>query len=375
MFILDFSSNIQVEHLGHYHRRPPREIASGSSNLQKPDTPSPLNLFNLDNSGPLSGAPRSEVHIFILSAPRNSDARRTIRETWLSRAQAHALDGALPNQMRVYYRIVSWHFVVGTLALDERSRQELQSEQDVYSDILLLDHLVDSYGNLTEKLLASFVALVETGLQFEYLLKCDDDSFVRLEALLFELENLRFGIADDSPWYQFQGASPYDPQRPLYMGFFRGDAPVQRAGAWREGSWFLADRYLPYAHGGGYLLSASLVAFVARAAPHLQRYANEDVSLGVWLAPLAINRVHSPRFDTEFVSRGCLNAHIVSHKLRADEQRQRWRALETDNVGGSPLTLRMCANESERLRAFRYDWHVPPSRCCIRNLSLVHQRP
>lgn len=344
-------------------------------NLQNPSTSSPLNLFSLENSGLLAGAPRSEVHIFIFSGPRNAIARQAIRDSWLSRAQAHALEGALPNQMRVYYRIVSWQFVVGTLSLDERSRQELQSEQDVYSDMLLLNNLVDSYGNLTEKLLASFLALVESGLKFEYLLKCDDDSFVRLEALLFELENLRFGIADDSKWYQFQGPSPYDPTRPLYMGFFRGDAPVQRAGAWREGSWFLSDRYLPYAHGGGYLLSASLVAFVARAAPLLQRYANEDVSLGVWLAPLAINRVHSPRFDTEFVSRGCLNAHIVSHKLNAEEQRQRWRALETDNIGGSPLTLRMCANETERVRAFRYDWRVPPSRCCTRNLSLLNQRP
>ncbi len=65
-------------------------------------------------------------------------------------------------------------------------------------------------------------------------------------------------------------------------------------------SWALCDLYLPYATGGGYLLGSQLVAYLAENAHHLTRFFNEDVSVGAWLAPLNITRVHDTRFDTEW---------------------------------------------------------------------------
>ena len=44
--------------------------------------------------------------------------------------------------------------------------------------------------------------------------------------------------------------------------------------------------YLPYALGGGYVLSEDVVRYVVRNEAWLTRYNNEDASLGVWLAPL-----------------------------------------------------------------------------------------
>ena len=43
---------------------------------------------------------------------------------------------------------------------------------------------------------------------------------------------------------------------------------------------------------------SDLVGFIARSADMLQLYNSEDVSVGVWLAPVALNRVHDIRFDT-----------------------------------------------------------------------------
>ena len=81
-------------------------------------------------------------------------------------------------------------------------------------------------------------------------------------------------------------------------------------------------RYLPYALGGGYVLSSDLVSFIASNSARLQLYGSEDVSVGVWLAPLArLNRVHDERFDTEFVSRGCLDSYLVTHKQSVEEIR------------------------------------------------------
>ncbi len=81
-----------------------------------------------------------------------------------------------------------------------------------------------------------------------------------------------------------------------------------------EKRWILCDRYLPYALGGGYVISHDLVTFVSKNSDILQLYSNEDVSLGVWLAPLILNRVHDIRFDTEFESRGCSNNYFITHK-------------------------------------------------------------
>lgn len=58
--------------------------------------------------------------------------------------------------------------------------------------------------------------------------------------------------------------------RELYWGFFNGRAQVKRAGPWRETDWILCDYYLPYALGGGYVLSQGLVKFIADNANYLR---------------------------------------------------------------------------------------------------------
>ena len=73
-------------------------------------------------------------------------------------------------------------------------------------------------------------------------------------------------------------------------------------------------RYIPYPQGGGYVLSGDIVEYVGRERDSLQRYAAEDVSVGVWIAPLQVERRHDVRFDTEWRSRGCRNDYLVTHK-------------------------------------------------------------
>lgn len=43
------------------------------------------------------------------------------------------------------------------------------------------------------------------------------------------------------------------------------------SGKWKETDWFLCDNYLPYARGGGYVISRSIVDFVGKNA-ELLRY-------------------------------------------------------------------------------------------------------
>lgn len=168
--------------------------------------------------------------ILILSSPDNLEQRATIRKTWLAQE----------------YAAVKHLFVVGTLDVLPEQRETLQSEEHKFNDLLFLPRLVDSYGTLTKKVLHSLKEVYELH-DFSYLMKCDDDSFVLVHKVLKELDK-----------WESRGT-----KRELYWGFFNGKAHVKRNGPWKETDWILCDYYLPYALGGGYILSFNLVKFIA----------------------------------------------------------------------------------------------------------------
>lgn len=101
----------------------------------------------------------------------------------------------------------------------------------------------------------------ERSISFNFMMKVDDDTFVDLNTVVRDL-------------------SKYKKTGRIYWGFFRGNSNVKKTGAWAEPDWFLSDFYLPYAMGGGYILSWDLIHYITNAAEYLQLYKSEDVSLG-----------------------------------------------------------------------------------------------
>ncbi|ESO88871.1 hypothetical protein LOTGIDRAFT_125392, partial [Lottia gigantea] len=205
--------------------------------------------------------------IMIITGPNNTRQRNTIRETWLSGARNDCLI----------------KFVIGVSYLPKAIKDSLEREDFIHKDLLLLSDYKESYHSLTDKILKSFIWF-DQNVEFKYLLKVDDDSFVRLDILLNELKS--------------------KPTKRLYWGFFDGRAHVKKTGKWSEPDWVLCDRYLPYALGGGYVISYDLVHFIVSNKEFLKKYISEDVSVGTWLASLDVQRIHDPRFDTEYMSRG-----------------------------------------------------------------------
>ena len=49
---------------------------------------------------------------------------------------------------------------------------------------------------------------------------------------------------------------------------------------------------MSYAFGGGYVLSWQLVDLIGRLSVVLQLYNNEDVTIGLWMAPFNVQRIH-----------------------------------------------------------------------------------
>lgn len=288
------------------------------------DVNSWLGMWGKSNRGPEKSV---FLVIVMLSAPANREQREVIRQTWLSEEKSDTLH----------------FFVIGISSLNEDLNATVLAEQKKYGDLMLLGSVVDSYQALTKKLLASFV-YVHYNVKFRFLMKCDDDTYVQLTELHKELKSV-----------------PY--KQRLYWGFFDGSASPRKAGPWKEDEWVLCDRYLPYALGGGYILSSDVVNFVATSSKYLKLFRNEDVSLGTWLAPMDLHRVHDPRFDTEYKSRGCNNKYLVSHKQSTLHMQEKFSSLK--NLG------RLCREQFQVRRSYNYNWNVPPSQCCLKNDSSI----
>ncbi|KAJ8667278.1 hypothetical protein QAD02_008940 [Eretmocerus hayati] len=294
-------------------------------------------LSTRDCSTPSNSSSTSKTHtrllVLILSAPDNEARRDTIRSTWLSGFLTR------PSDVRAF-------FAVGTSGPDS-SLKQLNNEAQRHNDLLLLPGLLDSYATITKKVLQAIERLY-ADFEFEFLLKCDDDSFVVIDGLLKELTN-----------WQNKGT-----KQELYWGYFNGRAKVKRSGPWKESNWFLCDYYLPYALGGGYVLSYNLVKFIAENADLLKLHNSEDISVGLWLAPLAnIERKHDTRFDTEYRSRGCSNQYLITHKQSISDMKNMYDTFaKTENL---------CTQEVSNYLGYLYNWNVPPSQCCDRKPGIL----
>jgi galactosylxylosylprotein 3-beta-galactosyltransferase len=309
-----------------------------------------------------------DLIVLILSAPKNLDRRNIIRQTWLQLIDASSEDDNVKFKMKHY-------FVIGSFGLSVDEIFHLSTEQSQFSDILILP-MYDSYQNLTMKVLKSFEWLDEQfdyGLGFKYVLKCDDDSFVRLDKLSTEIANIELiYLKSDLKHVNTlieNAASPFirtniqlNPdvvknELQLYWGYFHGNARIKTSGKWRESNWIACDKYIPYALGGGYILSKKLISIIAKNKDNLKQYNSEDVSVGIWLSPVTnILRIHDIRFDTEWTTRGCQNFYLITHNISKEEMQKMYENIVNIN--------NLCSTTSIKRRHYFYNWAVPPSQCC-----------
>ena len=274
-----------------------------------------------DNDGSQGKGHKLTLAVFVMSAPNHLENRNVIRQTWAAR---------VPDYSKVF-------FALGTGNLGIGEKKNIAGEVDKYGDLVILDNFEESYSTLTQKLVKT-LKWADDNLQTDYFMKVDEDTFVRLDQVLMELKS--------------------KPKQKLYWGFFDGRAHVKKIGKWAEKGFVLCDRYLPYALGGGYVLSSDLVSYVSKNSDMFQFLNSEDVSLGTWLAPLQIHRIHDPHFNTEFKSRGCFNSYIVMHKQSIDDMKKLNQSLH--------LNGRLCEKEFRNRLSYIYNWDVLPTNCCVR---------
>ncbi|CAG9575867.1 unnamed protein product [Danaus chrysippus] len=330
------------------------ECASDISNLE----------FRSKNS---SIYEKTEYAVLVISSPDNEMKRDAIRATWANFINNIFIENGETlfkwNNSRLGKNkktdLIKIFFVIGTQNLEKDKLIKIDNELSRSNDLLLLNKFEDSYENLTLKLLYSLDFLSNNLKQLKYVIKCDDDSFVRVDLIVKDLEAFGPKMDDASISSYVTYKETAQNQKGLYWGYFNGRAQVFLSGKWQEKKWFLCDTYLPYALGGGYVISNSIVDYISRNLEYLSIYNSEDVSMGVWTAALnGINRVHDTRFDTQWKSRGCDNNMLIRHKQSPSDMLQMYKNLiETKGLG-------LCKSQSVLRKSYKYNWNVLPSMCC-----------
>lgn len=226
------------------------------------------------------------VVVLILSAPKNLEQRNAIRETWLNLRPRIINNSFYNTEVILLPKVNKWkgveqetvetqrlllekykqwlkletqnikvgdykvkhYFAIGTKNLDSNLERKINDEQAVFSDMLLLPDFVDSYNNLTSKLLLS-LDYIENHLDYNYLLKCDDDTYVKLDILSQDLLDYHHTLIEKNFGTDFG----------LYWGYFNGRAQIKSSGKWMETNYTLCDRYLPYALGGMSSITYSII--------------------------------------------------------------------------------------------------------------------
>ncbi|ESO89013.1 hypothetical protein LOTGIDRAFT_95967, partial [Lottia gigantea] len=163
--------------------------------------------------------------VVVCSHPSHVHNRLTIRNTWAFN----------------FSKQISVVFLIGKVK-DDSWNSVIRRESLIHKDIVKVD-VIETYRNLTVKMMAGFKAIL-TQFQFvKYILKTDDDTFINLPYLLRELNtNINFVPAD-----QVVGALCIksrvirDPRDVWFVPY----------------SIYSNSTYPPYVHGGAYLLQYS----------------------------------------------------------------------------------------------------------------------
>ncbi|KFK27991.1 hypothetical protein AALP_AA8G457400 [Arabis alpina] len=272
-------------------------VFAGSLPISHPSF-SPQRYLELSSSLQAPSLPHEQVEMFIgiLSAGNHFAERMAVRKSWMQ------------HKLVKSSKVVARFFV----ALHSRKEVnvELKKESEFFGDIVIVPYM-DSYDLVVLKT----VAICEYGahhLAAKYIMKCDDDTFVQVDAVLSEVKR-----------------TPAD--RSLYIGNINYYHKPLRQGKWAVTyeEWPEED-YPPYANGPGYILSNDISRFIVKEFEKhkLRMFKMEDVSVGMWVEQFnngtkPVEYIHSLKF-CQF---GCIENYLTAHYQSPRQMICMWNKL------------------------------------------------
>ncbi|KAK9669333.1 hypothetical protein RND81_13G123900 [Saponaria officinalis] len=237
-----------------------------------------------------------ELFIGILSAGNHFAERMAVRKSWMQ------------------HKLIKSSTVVARFFVALHSRNEvnveLKKEAEFFGDIVVVPYM-DNYDLVVVKT----VAICEYGVRTvaaKYVMKCDDDTFVRVDAILRE-------------------ANKVPESKSLYVGNINYYHKPLRHGKWAVTyeEWPEED-YPPYANGPGYILSSDIAHFiVSEFEKHkLRLFKMEDVSMGMWVGYFNSSKPVEYVHSLKYCQFGCIEDYYTAHYQSPKQMLCLWNKLQ-----------------------------------------------
>ncbi|KAH0911549.1 LOW QUALITY PROTEIN: hypothetical protein HID58_034870 [Brassica napus] len=237
-----------------------------------------------------------ELFIGILSAGNHFAERMAVRKSWMQQKLVKSS------------KVVARFFVA--LHARKEVNVDLKKEAEYFGDIVIVPYM-DHYDLVVLKT----VAICEYGVSTvaaKYIMKCDDDTFVRVDAVIQEAEKVK---GRDS----------------LYIGNINFYHKPLRTGKWAVTyeEW-PEESYPPYANGPGYILSYDIAKFIVDdfEQQRLRLFKMEDVSMGMWVEKFNETRPVAVVHSLKFCQFGCIEDYFTAHYQSPRQMICMWDKLQ-----------------------------------------------
>lgn len=252
--------------------------------------------------------------LFVKSSPENFERRQAIRSTWGN-------ESYVSHELGVILKVV---FVMGvhTDVTNSFLLQDLHEEHKNYGDLVQQEFL-DTFHNLTIKLLLQFRWMHENCAHAHFMMSADDDVFVHMPNLVRYLQDLRRrNVRDHWVGHVHRGAPPIRSKNSKYFMPF---------------DMYQWNSYPDYTAGAGYVISGDVAAKIYQATLSLNASMYiDDVFMGI----CAIAAGVSPQEHVYFSGEGrtpyhpCIYEKMITSHGHENDIRYLWKVATAPEVQG-----------------------------------------
>ncbi|XP_053246641.1 lactosylceramide 1,3-N-acetyl-beta-D-glucosaminyltransferase [Podarcis raffonei] len=251
--------------------------------------------------------------LLVKSSPENRHRRDSIRKTW-------------GNERYVRYYLqanIKTLFVLGqprNLTDRDYMQMRLQTEDKFYGDLIQGDFL-DTFYNLTHKLLMQFSWVNKFCPHAKFVMSADDDIFIHMPNLVAYLQNLaQVGVQNFWIGRVHRGAPPVrDKKSKYYVPYEMYPWPA----------------YPDYTAGAAYVISSDVAAKVYAASQTLNSSLYiDDVFMGLCANKMGIEPQHHPFFSGEGKApyHPCIYNKMMTSHGHVEDLRYLWKQATDPKV-------------------------------------------
>ncbi|XP_058180808.1 hydroxyproline O-galactosyltransferase GALT6-like isoform X2 [Rhododendron vialii] len=254
-----------------------------------------LDMSSRWKAPPLPDGP-FELFIGIISAGNHFGSRMGVRRSWMQ----HEL---------IQSSVVVARFFVALHAKKEVNL-ELKKEADFFGDVVIVPYM-DNYNLLVLKTVAIFEYGVRA-VSAKYVMKCDDDTFVRVDAVMNEIKKVPAG-------------------KSFYLGNINYYHKPFRYGKWGVTyEEYAGEKYPPFANGPGYIVSSDIAQFIVSGFEKhkLRLFKMEDVGMGMWVEQFNSSTPVEYIHILKFCQWGCTEDYITAHYQSPGQMTCLWKKLQ-----------------------------------------------